>query len=69
LANFNKSCICISQICIGETKKLKTLHNFFVRKWQFFSSIKKTLGWVGTNSLLFGIAEISEKYVLAMPKI
>jgi hypothetical protein len=34
-----------------------------------FFQHKKTLGWVGTNSLLFEIAEISEKYVLAMLKI
>jgi hypothetical protein len=49
-------------------KKLKTLHNFFVKNWQFFQC-KKTLGWVGTNLLLLRFAEISEKYVLAMPKI
>jgi hypothetical protein len=68
LPNFNKSLEKIVKFAL-EKKKLKTLHNFFVKKWQFFSSIKKTLGWVGTNSLLFESAEISEKYVLAMPKI
>jgi hypothetical protein len=68
LANFNKILAKLVKFAL-EKIKIKTLHNFFVKKWQIFSSVKKTLGWVGTNSLLFEIDEISEKYVLAMPKI
>jgi len=52
-----------------EKQKNSKRYTISCKKLAIFFQHKKTLGWVGTNSLLFGIAEISEKYVLAMPKI